>query len=109
MDTIIILLIIILLTCVLLVVFNNKEHLSLPSNNVFTSLFNKINRKPILIETPDNYFLPYCTDELGRPVPCPVPCNEYNPACQFNYPVPVLSGDIGAYSPSKWTPGAPLN
>jgi hypothetical protein len=52
--------------------------------------------------------LPYCTDKLGNPIPCDKPCQCTSPSCQFSFPVPVLSKNMGAYSPSKWCPGPPM-
>ncbi len=51
---------------------------------------------------------PYCTNNLGQPVPCPVPCQKVCKTCQYDFPVPVFGHEEGAYSPSKWCPGPPL-
>jgi hypothetical protein len=109
MSNIVIMLVLLLVLFLIFVLLSQKENLSLPTGDVFTDIFNKIYNTPKISKQQDWYYLPYCTDKLGRPVPCNIPCSEFNPACKFKYPVPVFSGNIGAYSPNIWSPGAPVN
>ena len=51
---------------------------------------------------------PYCTNKLGQPVPCPMPCQGRFLTCNWDFPVPVFGVEQGPYTPTKWCPGAPL-
>ncbi len=99
-DTIIILICISISVLLIYMIKNNKEGFGFP--------FDKLTPVPESPKTDPAYFQPYCSNDLGQPIPCPVPCQDVSPTCQFDYPVPVFGPKKGAYSPSKWCPGPPL-
>ena len=93
---------IIIFSIILLILFvtmNTRENLDFP--------FDKLHRYPLVVTEPP-YSQPYCMNKLGQPIICKTPCQYTNPACQFDYPVPVQSNTIGSYSPSKFGPGPPM-
>ena len=77
---------------------NYREHFS---------LFNSIKSFPSTKVAP-KYTQPYCIDNSGEPIPCPIPCQYFSESCRYDYPVPVLDPNIGAYSSNKWCPGPPI-
>ena len=70
--------------------------------------FKSLRSTPTAPRIAPKYTQPYCVDQHGQPVPCPVPCQYFSSSCEFDYPVPVFGPDIGAYSPNKWCPGPPV-
>ena len=116
MDNCIIILVCTLLAMLLVYTISKKEGFGFP--------FNTLSRTP---QPPNVIFsmpAPYCTNDLGQPIPCPIPCQKVCETCQYDYPVlaaqsaapsptshqlvPVFGIEEGAYSPSKWCPGPPL-
>lgn len=101
MDNSLLLLIVIAVVVVLLVLRHRQtEGLGGP--------FNTLTSTPQPPRVAPVYRQPYCTNSTGFPVPCKPPCQEDNPACEYDYPVPVLSNEMGAYTPSRFCPGPPL-
>lgn len=84
------------------------------------SIFDKLHKNPT-VRFNHTLELPYCSDCLGKPIPCSKPCghsyilqNGLNAGakcktCNYDYPVPILGFKQGAYTPSVWTPGPPLS
>lgn len=94
-----IIILIVLALVAVLYVKSTRENLGFP--------FDKLYQEPRVNVVP-RYSQPYCMDQHGNPIPCSQPCQDWNPACKYDFPVPVLSDKIGAYSPSKWCPGPPV-
>jgi hypothetical protein len=71
------------------------------------SIFKNLRSKPTTRIQPP-YTNPWCTNELGHPIPCPGGCQYTCPSCMWDWPVPVLGANLGANSPNKWCPGPPI-
>ncbi len=79
---------------------NGKESFGFP--------FSKLTQTPQPPRIVHSLPAPYCSNCLGSPVPCPIPCQYVCETCKYDFPVPVFGPDAGAYSPNKWCPGPPL-
>ena len=102
---------IILLILIILIILSCREGFG---------IFDKLYNSPT-VRYNHTLDLPYCSDCLGKPVPCLKPCgqsyvlsNGLNAGaecktCDYEYPVPVMGVKQGAYSPSVWTPGTPFS
>ena len=91
---------IIIICLVVYLICSCRENLGFP--------FNELRTTPEAVTRPP-YHQPYCMNEHGQPVPCPIPCQDISPTCDHSFPVPVFSNKIGSYMPHKWTPGTPMS